>query len=62
VIPDALVKAVEACSTDAEVVEVGLNHAEAQTRELLAYGVPGVHFFTMNNSRVFNRLVGRMRG
>jgi methylenetetrahydrofolate reductase (NADPH) len=62
VMPDALVKAVEACSTDAEVVEVGLNHAEAQTRALLAYGVPGVHFFTMNNSRVFNRLVGRMRG
>ena len=62
VMPDALVNAVMACSSDDEVVEVGLNHAEAQTRELLEHGVPGVHFFTMNNSRVFNRLVSRMRG
>jgi methylenetetrahydrofolate reductase (NADPH) len=62
VIPPSLVEAVKACSSDEEVVEVGLNHAEAQTRELLASGVPGIHFFTMNNSRVFNQLIHRMRG
>ena len=46
-----------ACETDEEVCQVGIAHAVNQTKELLEYGVVGVHFFTMNNSQVFNQVL-----
>jgi methylenetetrahydrofolate reductase (NADPH) len=51
-IPDALHRRLEPVRDDAEaVVGIGIEHATAQCRDLLAGGVPGIHFYTLNRSR-----------
>lgn len=49
-IPDDLVREVEKCRTNKEVRQVGVEWATAQTKELVAAGVPAVHFYTMGKS------------
>lgn len=49
-IPDELVQEVERCKTNKEVRQAGVEWATAQTKELIAAGVPAVHFYTMGNS------------
>jgi methylenetetrahydrofolate reductase (NADPH) len=48
---------------DAETLEVGVEWATRQCRELLERGAPGIHFYTMNRSpatrRVFQALLNR---
>ncbi len=48
---------------DAETLEVGVEWATRQCRELLESGVPGIHFYTMNKSpatrRVFQALLNQ---
>jgi methylenetetrahydrofolate reductase (NADPH) len=61
-IPQKLMDDVNACETDEEVCRVGIDHAVQQARALLNHGVVGVHFFTMNNSRVFNQILQAFQG
>lgn len=49
-IPDELVQEVERCKTNKEVRQAGVEWAIAQTKELIAAGVPAVHFYTMGKS------------
>ena len=42
------------------VVEVGVEWALAQTRELLEHGVPSVHYYIMANSAAINRLLPQL--
>lgn len=46
-IPQDLVKAVQACKDNAAARQVGIEWCIAQSRELIAAGVPVIHFFTM---------------
>lgn len=46
-LPDALVHEVQKCRTDDEVRQVGTEWCIEQCRELLASGVPGLHFYTV---------------
>jgi methylenetetrahydrofolate reductase (NADPH) len=46
-IPDDLSDAVLRCKDDAEVREVGVEWCINQCRELMADGVPGIHFYTV---------------
>lgn len=48
--PQDLVKAVESCSTDKEVRQVGVEWGIQQCKELIEYGVPVLHFYTMGKS------------
>jgi methylenetetrahydrofolate reductase (NADH) len=51
-IPKTLLEKLEAVKDDPEAVRrVGVEHAIAQCRELLARGAPGIHFYTLNRSR-----------
>ncbi len=49
-IPDELVRAVEKCKTNKEVREVGIEFAIQQSKELMAYGVPVLHYYSMGKS------------
>lgn len=47
-LPDELVSAVMKCKTDEEVKQVGIEWCIGQCRELIAYGVPSIHFYTVS--------------
>lgn len=49
-LPEALVKTVEQCKSNAEVREAGAEWAVAQGRELIAAGIPVLHFYTMGKT------------
>ena len=49
-LPEALVREVEKCPTNREVREVGVEWAVVQGRELIAAGVPILHFYTMGKT------------
>ncbi len=49
-IPDELVKEVEKCKTNKEVREVGIEFAIQQSKELMEYGVPVLHYYSMGKS------------
>lgn len=55
-LPDELVRAVEACGTNEEVREVGIDWAVRQAGELKAAGVPVLHFYTMGKSDNVERI------
>lgn len=46
-LPEELSKAVEACKTDAEVRQVGIEWGIQQCRELISHGVPSLHFYSI---------------
>ncbi len=48
--PQELVQEAEKCETDKEVRQVGIEWGIQQCRELVAYGVPVLHFYTMGKS------------
>jgi methylenetetrahydrofolate reductase (NADPH) len=43
-----------------EVVDVGIDWAVAQGKELLAAGVPALHFYVMQNTRAVNEVIDRL--
>lgn len=47
-IPEELAAEVRACKNDEEVKKVGIQWGIKQCRELLEYGVDGIHFYTMS--------------
>jgi methylenetetrahydrofolate reductase (NADPH) len=49
-IPDELVKEVEKCTDTQQVRQVGVEWAIQQSRELIKFGVPVLHFYTMGKS------------
>ena len=51
-IPQSLLLRLEAVEADAEAVHAaGVDHAAQQCRDLLANGVDGLHFYTLNKSK-----------
>lgn len=49
-IPDELVSELKKCKTNDEVRHVGTKWATAQSKELVKYGVPAVHYYTIGRS------------
>lgn len=49
-IPVALTNELDKCKNDSEVRELGTEWAISQCRELMAYGAPVLHFYTMGKS------------
>jgi methylenetetrahydrofolate reductase (NADPH) len=49
-IPEDLVLAVEKCADNQQVRQVGVEWAIEQSKELIKFGVPVLHFYTMGKS------------
>lgn len=49
-LPDDLLSALEKCKSNADVKEVGIAWAIQQSKELVAYGVPTLHYYTMSRA------------
>lgn len=49
-LPDALVRDIEKCKNNIEVRQVGIDWAVQQSKELIAAGVPVLHYYSMGNS------------
>jgi methylenetetrahydrofolate reductase (NADPH) len=61
-IPDELARALaEAEHDDERTREVGVEWATLQCRELLAAGVPGIHFYTLNRSTATRAIFEKLR-
>jgi methylenetetrahydrofolate reductase (NADPH) len=61
-IPAPLLARLEPCGADNDAVRaIGVEHATAQCRDLVARGVPGVHFYTLNRSRATRDILDRLR-
>ncbi|MDX2171443.1 MAG: methylenetetrahydrofolate reductase [NAD(P)H] [Deltaproteobacteria bacterium] len=61
-IPDALRARMHAAEGDDQaVLRVGIEHALAQCRGLLAGGAPGVHFYTLNQSPATAAILAELR-
>ena len=46
---------------EAAVLQVGIDHALAQCRDLLAGGAPGIHFYTLNQSPATAAILAELR-
>ena len=47
-LPEELSKEAEKCKTDEEMKQLGIEWGIAQCKELIDYGVPSIHFYTMS--------------
>ena len=61
-LPDDLVRAVEQSKDTAAVREVGIEWAVQQGRELMAAGVPALHFYTMGKADNVERIAKTLFG
>ena len=46
-LPEDLTKELAKCKTDADAQQVGIEWCIAQSRELIAHGVPSIHFYSI---------------
>jgi methylenetetrahydrofolate reductase (NADPH) len=61
-IPASLLARLDAAKGDPERVRaIGVSHAIEQCRELVARGVPGIHFYTLNRSRATVDILDALR-
>ena len=62
-IPDGLRARLDRVRDDEDAVRtVGIDHATAQCRDLLARDAPGIHFYTLNQSPATRAICERLRG
>jgi methylenetetrahydrofolate reductase (NADPH) len=60
-IPTAVEADLEAIQNEPELVQrYGIELATRQCRDLLAHGVPGIHFYTLNKSRATREIIGSL--
>lgn len=48
--PAKLLKQIYASNSDDEIKQIGINWATGQVKDLVKNNIPGVHFYTLNNS------------
>ncbi len=56
-LPSAFVEKLDSLSDDEAVVEYGIEYATKQCEALIKFGVPGIHFYTLNKVRSTEAIV-----
>ncbi len=59
-IPDELSEAVEKCKSDKEVRQVGIEWCIQQSKELMAAGVPVIHYYTLGSVKTIREVVSNV--
>lgn len=59
-IPHDLMEAVEKCKTDNEAREVGIEWCIQQSKELIKFGAPVLHFYTMGSPEPVRRVASKV--
>ena len=59
-IPEALNKEIEKCKNDHEAFEAGIEWGINQSRELMEFGVPAIHYFTIGISDNVKRIAKKV--
>ena len=59
-IPADLAREVDACKDNSQVRELGIEWSVQQSKELIASGVPGIHYFTMGRSDNIRKIVEKV--
>lgn len=59
-IPDELVEAVSACKDNVAAAQVGVEWAVKQSKELIEYGVPCLHFYSMGKSDSVQKIAAQI--
>lgn len=59
-LPLPLSEALRACKTDDEVKQVGVEWAAEQCRDLLAHGIPSLHFYTLSAADSIRKIAERV--
>ena len=59
-IPEALSDEIEKCKDNVQVKEVGVEWAVAQSKELMEYGVPCLHFYSMGKAEPVRRIAEQL--
>lgn len=55
-LPDDLLDEIENCKTDKDVKEVGIQWCIQQCKDLIKFGVPCLHIYTMGNAEITTRV------
>lgn len=59
-IPEAFATELRKCQTDAEAVEAGIEWTTMQAKDLIAHGVPSIHFYSMMATQSVKRVAQRV--
>jgi methylenetetrahydrofolate reductase (NADPH) len=59
-IPDELAEAVENCKNDAEAKQVGIEWCIKQSKELMDFGVPVLHYYSMGRSDTVKKIASAL--
>jgi methylenetetrahydrofolate reductase (NADPH) len=59
-IPDELAEAVENCKNDAEAKQVGIEWCIKQSKELMDFGVPVLHYYSMGKSDTVKKIASAL--
>lgn len=61
-IPEDFVKELKQCGADKEQLQkISLEYSVNQCKELLSNGVPGIHFYTLNRSKMSTKIMEQIR-
>ncbi len=56
-LPEELVEAIKPCKTNVEARAIGREFTIRQSKELLAYGAPGIHYYTLGKTKNLAKIV-----
>ena len=62
-IPEKIIRDLQPIRDDVvEVQRYGIEYATSQCKELIAHGVPGIHFYTLNKSNASQEIIRGLKG